>query len=652
MKRQTGGKKLMTQTLLTYIPSRVIITTVILLLAFGCITHLNERDDTAWWRETPKQELSWYNETPAFDGSVRTSRYLTMRDGTRLAIDLYLPKGLTQKDKLPTIFIQTRYVRTMDYKKPFDRVLGNRFKTTIEHFNRHGYAWVYVDARGSGASFGTRAYPYSEEEVADANEIVTWITKQSWSNGQVGAWGSSYTGGNALMLASVGNPALKAIMPRFAMFDTYSEVIFPGGLKCTWLLNTWSDLSEALDSNQPWEFVGDKAKMAVYGSKPVDADKDMTLLRQAVKEHEGNGTIRDMVSGIEFRDDESASRKGLYVGSRSPHTHYQGINKAGVVPYLYTGWYDSAFLLSEIHLFMNLNHPNKKLTIGPWDHGAYNHISAWSMERKPKFDTTSESRRFFGYYLKGIDTGINNEKPVHYYTLGEERWKSSDTWPPSGTHPVRFYLSENNSLQNEQPQAEQASDAYKVSFKTGTGKRSRWVSLVNLDHKRIQYRHRRIKDHKLLTYDSAPLSEPMEVTGHPVIRLYMAIDQTDGAVFAYLEDVLPNGHVEYVSEGLLRLRSRKLSSEPPPYKTPIPYRTFKRADASPMIPGQEEEIVFDLYPVSYRFQKGHQIRIALAGADRDHFELVPEVEPNWTLYRDSNRPSSIELPVMPIGDEK
>ena len=79
----------------------------------------------------------------------------------------------------------------------------------------------------------------------------------------------------------------------------------------------------------------------------------------------------------------------------------------------------------------------------------------------------------------------------------------------------------------------------------------------------------------------------------------------------------------------------------------IPNRTYRRADAAPLIPGEVVPLTLDLLPVSYQFKRGHRIRVALAGADKDHFQLLDDPSPTWQIWHTSDRPSHIELPVVP-----
>jgi len=162
----------------------------------------------------------------------------------------------------------------------------------------------------------------------------------------------------------------------------------------------------------------------------------------------------------------------------------------------------------------------------------------------------------------------------------------------------------------------------------------------------VNYPDRAQTDQKLLVYDSPPLERDLEVTGHPVATLYLTTTADDGLFIAYLEDVGEDGSVTYVTEGVLRGIHRKLSHEAPPYPLAVPYHSFERKDGRPMVPGEVAELVFDLLPTSYLFERGHRVRIALAGADRDHFALIPSEEPpTWTVLRDAAHPSHVSLPV-------
>jgi putative CocE/NonD family hydrolase len=151
-----------------------------------------------------------------------------------------------------------------------------------------------------------------------------------------------------------------------------------------------------------------------------------------------------------------------------------------------------------------------------------------------------------------------------------------------------------------------------------------------------------------LIYTTPPLAEDTEITGYPVVTLYLTSTETDGAFFVYLEDVDPAGRVTYVTEGQLRAIHRRVSAEPPPYTLQVPYHSFKEADASPLVPGRVAELSFGLHPTSVLIRKGHRIRIGIAGHDAGTFTRIPaQGTPVITLARNKDYASYIDLPVVP-----
>jgi hypothetical protein len=117
-------------------------------------------------------------------------------------------------------------------------------------------------------------------------------------------------------------------------------------------------------------------------------------------------------------------------------------------------------------------------------------------------------------------------------------------------------------------------------------------------------------------------------------------------VFVYLEDVDPRGRIAYVTEGQLRMLHRRLSADPPAYRQAVPYRTFMRADAQPLAPGDIAELTFDLLPTSYVFDVGHRVRISIAGADASHFAVLPGGPSTLLMHRTRLHSSHIDLPVI------
>lgn len=134
------------------------------------------------------------------------------------------------------------------------------------------------------------------------------------------------------------------------------------------------------------------------------------------------------------------------------------------------------------------------------------------------------------------------------------------------------------------------------------------------------------------------------MTGHPIVRLFLSANASDGSLFAYLEDVYPSGEVRYVTEGLLRLLHRQIGVSPLA-GDPVPFRSYRRADARPLVPGEVVEVVFDLLPTSFVFCAGHSIRLAIGGADARTFAAPVLTSPLiYELHRDAVHPSRLELP--------
>jgi putative CocE/NonD family hydrolase len=571
-----------------------------------------------------------------------------MRDGVKIAVDVYLPDGLQPGHTIPTLLHQTRYWRAIEYrwfisafKKEGPRGLMGSY---AKRFLQQGYAWVDVDVRGSGASFGTRPIAWSPAEIQDGAEIVDWIIAQPWSNGKVGAMGISYSGGTAEMLLVNQHPAVKAVAPMFSGFDLYSEIAFPGGIHLNWFTETWSQINYRLDHNQ-LPFPSLVGNLLVRGVRPVDGDTDQHLLSLALQEHETNWSPHREASGIVFRDDPPPSGQAANIDALSTQAYADDIAKSGAAIYSYSGWFDGGYQLAAIKRYLRHQQLSHRLILGPWDHGGKRQISPYALG-PAQFDHAAELLKFFDAHLKGVATGNPNDPPIRYYTMGEEQWKTSTRWPPESS-PTSMYFQQEGRLSMEPPPATDHPDRYHVDPTTGTGKHSRWNTLVGISLK-DPYPDRKERDNDVLVYTSEPLSEALEVTGHPVATVYLSATSQDTNLFAYLEDVTPEGDVHYVTEGELRAIHRRWQPDDTILNPtePLPVHTFRRADAAPLIPGEVVPLTVELLPTSYQFKQGHRIRIALAGADKDHFQALDGPAPMWEVWHTPDRPSHVELPVV------
>lgn len=634
-------------------------------------------------RAKPVSEFGKYQGyvEPEFKGFVTRSLYITMRDGVKIAIDVVLPKNLPSETKIPTLMFQTRYWRAVEIRVPFKWFQKpNEF---LRFFTSYGYALVFVDVRGSGASFGSRPYPWSRDEIMDGGEIVDWIVAQPWSNGKVGGIGTSYVGATAELLAVSNNPAVKAVIPRFSQFDVYTDNSFPGGVFYEWLVKNWAFNNARADKNNAKErlahmkrlldeaeasFTSEqlskgfrllrnaralkRGRLLVKGVRPVDSDRGRHLLKEAIRAHAMNGDVYKLAQGYYYRDDVRMVGDAEYsIDDFSVHSFEEDIERSKVAIYAWGGWLDAATADGVIRRFLTFSNPQRAV-IGPWSHGAGYHASPYVPADTPVDPSITgqwlECLRFFDYYLKDIDNSVMSEKALIYYTLGEEKWKKTNVWPPVDSAMQRWYLAAANTLSQSVPKAKSGADKYAVDFEATTGKANRWHT--QFGGFAVVYPDRAEQDRRLFTYTSLPLAEDTEITGYPIVTLYVTSTDTDGAFFVYLEDVDEVGRVTYITEGQLRAIHRKVSTDPPPYKMLVPYHSFKKKDAMPLVPGELAELTFGLLPTSVLIKNGHRIRIAIAGHDKDTFARIPvEGTPVITVARNKHHASFVDLPVVQRG---
>jgi len=588
--------------------------------------------------------------TACFDGSGETqSVYIPMPDGVRIAADIHLPDSALADNRVPTMVRFTRYWRARETEPP--QALDD---PEISFFNSKNYAFVTVDVRGTGASFGKQENIWSVDETRDFSHVIEWIAKQAWSNGAVATIGTSY-GGNTSENATFDPPAaLRAAIPRFTDFDWYTSILFPGGIKNKIISSEWGANVYALDMNDVSIYEKPRLKpegFKIIGVRPVDGDHDRSLLAQAVSDHQANVHITELFSNVEFRDDlESANSledPGNAVVSSQRFRKYAA--GAHVPTWHWGSWMDAGTAAGVLARFASGSGYGRHI-IGAWNHGADSDANPFLPAGTPVSPTTGvqyeDILNFLSPLMKaGSKVQQDNGKTLAYFTMGENAWKQTEKWPPAGSKRLRFYLAGDNRLVIEPPIESAGSDHYSVDFDYGTGPESRWTT--QLGGTVVNYGDRRTVDNELLAYTSRPMDQPLEITGFPVMHLYLSSTTTDGAVIAYLQDVAPDGTVRMITEGHLRLINRKVSDNIPEFPVFSPYHTFLRKDALPMIPGHTALIAFSLLPTSVLIDKGHSLRIAIAGHDKDVFIRIPEDEtPVYTIERNAENLSFLELPVI------
>jgi putative CocE/NonD family hydrolase len=603
--------------------------------------------DAASWKLPVREKRGW----------VRSARYITMQDGVKNAIYLYLPGNLKENERIPTIIIPTPYFSMAKFRSPFFERIAAKLAVAgqgewAEDFARFGYATVLWDLRGSGASYGRKLSIMKPDAVRDANEVINWIVQQPWSNGRVGATGVSARAMIIEWMLLTKHPALKAVVPRFTVFDIFTATT-AGGLKASRFIQDVGEMLRAMDANRLHQMSPNpvaKGLLRFLGMQimPMDEDEEGRMLAEAIQDHAENEYFDRDLMAVTYRDDKlPGSSIPATIDTQSPFSFAKEMEESGIPIYGYTGWYDGGFPREMLNLYMTVRTPGSKLIIGPWGHHARFNSSPVVVGKQPSsFDQAAEIVRFFDYYLKDVDFGISNDAPIHYFTMGEEKWKGTDVWPPKGVQSITYYLSSENKLSHE-PSSEEAFDNYTVDFTTGTGDKSRFGQHLAGGRFPVRYPDRNKRDLKLLTYTSTPLEQDLECTGTPIVTLFASSNMSDGGFFAYLEDVGPDGNVVTVTDGCLRGCFHQVSNAQLPYWQEGPYRTYMKSETKPLVPGEITELKFDLFPTSFLFRAGHSIRLALSGADKDNFAIIPpDGPPALRFYRGDSNASCIDLPVI------
>lgn len=627
-------------------------------------------------RDADPRHADYLRARPArYPGFERTSRYLEMRDGVRIAVDICLPRGLAAGERVPAMIRQTRYFRRFRLQPALEPLLGEDTLDPMNAsmrrlFTSRGYAWIDVDARGSGASFGERPCPWwLDGEVADGAEIVEFVTKQPWSNGRVGSTGVSYDGTTAEFLAITGHPAVRAVAPRFSLFDAYADVAFPGGLHNSYFTHAWESANAALDRNAPGEMVAliymlqahgmldprvakrlDRPALSkllsgvlswgLAGVAPVDDDPQARLLADALASRTNNFNVHDGALETTFRDDSppSSPLPGHTVDHFSPHGYVDRLSDVAVLSY--GGWFDGGYAGAALarHAALTARGIDSRLLVGPWIHGGHLDMDPDAPGRHAAFDHATELLRFFDRELWPEQAPERELPRVRWFEMGTGRWRESETWPPPGTRAETFHFATGRRLARE-PARPDATYTEDMDLGVGSGKRTRWRTLL------CPYLHADGKgrsEQGYLVYESEPLERDVVVAGHPLLVLSLASSASDGAIVAYLEDVTAGGQARLVSEGALRTIHRTRLVED---GDALPRReaTFSHKDALDLVPGRPIAHVVELVPVAMRFRAGHSIRLSLGAADVDHFTTPPA--PDGVRWEIGLAASRLILPV-------
>ena len=576
-----------------------------------------------------------------------------MRDGVRLATDLYFPahNGKQAPGKFPAIMVRTPYPK--EGQEPWLRILAAQ-----------GYVGIAQVVRGRYASEGH--WRMLRDDGNDGYDTAQWLGQQPWFDGNLGTYGGSYEGGTQHALAISGAPYLKAMAPAYALSNVGRYGIrHNGAFELRWL--NWI-LGAASDSHYP-------TARAAIGN-----------VEKAVRQYAKGLPLRPGTTPLSLAPDyESWLVEAMSHGDNDEFWKNMG---AGVVDHLaehkdvpmyhISGWYDSWGTQVANLNYVGLSKTKKslqRLIMGPWTHGGAPFTFAGEAEFGPEATVSNAASqlRWFDHWLKGVDNGVDREPPVRIFVMGGGdahktpkgkvfvggKWRDEKEWPLARTVYTPFYLHVDGSLSNEKPQdapptsylfdprrpvptlGGNISAAGSLMFEGVADQRCRADFWLCEDTMPLSTR----KD--VLVFQTPPLDRDVEVTGPLVVKLWASSNAPDTDFTAKLVDVyppngdFPDGVALNIGDSIVRTRYRD-----------------SLESAALMKPNEVYSFTIEMYPTSLIFQKGHRIRLDISSSNFPRFDVNPNTgEPlndnrRWmiaenSIYHDKEHPSHILLPIIP-----
>ncbi len=539
--------------------------------------------------------------------------YVPMRDGVRIALDVWLPAGAVTA-AVPTVLRTTRYGRA--YLTGDGAPEADVNAAEAARWADRGYALVIVDARGSGASFGSRESDLGDDEIEDYGEILDWIGRQAWSSGRVGAYGVSYDGNTAELTTRLNNPHLVAIAPQFSDYDPYRQLVYPGGVYLDGPFSQWLFFNDALDGID-----GSIERMAeVFGispeelvpqiplPSPVDGPDGADLVEEARADHQSNVSQLDLLPNQENFDDGWQEY--------AIATHRQSLEASNVPILVQAGWHDAGTAAGTLQRFSSIaNHQD--VWLGPWNHGGDAVIDPRTIATPLDFEDLSPPEQFdrvatfFDRFVRDEDAAPAT-KTLRFTTLGATGWTETDRWPLPSVADQTWYLGD-GTLSDEVPGS--PSPLPLPDRPASSGESSRWAMNVSGDD--ADYSDWGAGADARLAFAGIPLASDHHLLGFPVVAIEVISDAPDGVLHAYLEQVDGDGTVSYLTEGMLRLSHRGSTAAP---RTDQPVeRSFLAADRTEMEVGVPTPVVFELFPISVVVPAGARLQLSFAGVDADNF---------------------------------
>ena len=589
-----------------------------------------------------------------YDGYLRKHIYVPVRDGVRLSVVIYIPSqnGICEQEPLPVVMQYTPY----DHLVYEEDDQGNKCIATYDGLKicsliPYGYVVVFAHVRGCGASFGVRKVVCSRQEAEDGAWLVEWLAKQKFCNGKVMTAGQSYNGQTQLEILSQKPEHLIAAYIGKTDFNRYDGWVRNGIPRA---FGSKPDIDWGKDPKE----IETTVKKVVEDTVPVDGDEDKVLLRQAVLEHVENGLQIPALRDLNWRDSYSEDCKGNLWEVLSASTYLNAINESKAAVYL-DGGVIAVFKRDTLMLYENLTLV-KKLLIGPWDH----------VGPKTTPEPWTEILRWGDYWLKGIDNGIMDEKPITLRVMeynfenktyqGENTgyYRQEDSWPLMEGRRDSFYLSRSisadPSMENYFLLGSEVPPTGEIPYRSVYGISSGVESWC------LKSQDGMGAEQKGLNFLSCPFEKDREYIGHPFAYLNFTLEDTgtmlkpyDLDFFIMLSDYdSRTGDSFQFGNGWLRSSLRRESPNCPYNFLGLPWHENKLNSNEYLIPGQEYHLCIDLVPVFYRIKKGHRLMVTITNSlDRTYYygRNVYEkdnscVPPKIRLKIGGENPSRIILP--------
>lgn len=501
---------------------------------------------------------------------VIENEWITLRDGRRLAMRSWRPKNTAP---CPVI------LEYLPYRKRDGTAA--RDETTHPVFARAGYICVRVDITGTGESEGQFDDEYSEQELSDGEAVLEWIANQDWCDGNIGMIGISWGGFNGLQLAFRQPSALKAVVSVASTTDRYADDIhFMGGC--------------LLSDNVNWG-----SQMFAYLTRPADPE-----LRPDWRE--------DWVERL--KSSPFCAADWLHRQTRDDFWKHGSVcedwNRIQVPVLALTGWAD-AYVNAPPRLVANMSVPAKAM-IGPWEH-RYPHISVLDPA-----DFHSEVIRWFDRWLRNEQNGVEHIPDYRTYmqehfnptkenTPRKGRWIAEQQWPSPNVIDHVHFLTHGGFCPSPD------TGTITVTSPAHIGQASGYFCPgMRIDN---ELSGDQAGDDRLSTcFDSAPLTDPLELLGRPRLKFAFSVDKPVAQIVARLCDVSPHGISQRITYRPLNL-THYSSHETPEY----------------LVPGQVYEAEIELNECAHRLNPGHIFRLALSTS---YWPIVwPAPEPaKITLY--------------------